>query len=98
VVQNLVVERKVVAGDDVGTGILLQLPVSSTERLSSLEQRLLRDLSAPVSFGGFLELTVCYTRGIDISECKDNVGLLLNEPPMRGNPRTDLFTQLAKHF
>jgi hypothetical protein len=58
VVQNLVVEREVVAGNDVGASLLLELPVSSTEGLSGLEERLLGDLSTPVSLGGLLELTV----------------------------------------
>ena len=60
VVQDLVVEGKVVAGNDVGAGILLQLPVGSAKGLAGLDQRLLRGLSAPVGLGGFLELTVCY--------------------------------------
>jgi len=65
VVEDLVVEREVVAGNDVGTGILLELPVSSTESLSGLDQRLLRDLSRPVSFSGLLELTVGCRKGIE---------------------------------
>lgn len=59
-VKDLVVESKVVGGDDVGTGILLELPVSSTEGLSGLDQGSLVDLSGPVSLSSLLEVTVGY--------------------------------------
>jgi hypothetical protein len=47
-VEDLVVEGEVVAGDDVDTSILLDLPVSKTEALSLSEEVGLRDLSTPV--------------------------------------------------
>jgi hypothetical protein len=46
--EDLVVQSKVVAGDDVDTGILLDLPVGETESLGLLEELGLRDLAAPV--------------------------------------------------
>jgi hypothetical protein len=46
--ENLVVQGKVVAGDDVDAGILLDLPVSQTEPLGLGKQLRLRDLSSPV--------------------------------------------------
>lgn len=46
--EDLVVEGEVVAGDDVDTGILLDLPVSKTEALGLSEEVGLRDLSTPV--------------------------------------------------
>ena len=57
-VKDLIVVGEIVAGNDIGTGLLLGLPVGSTESLSDLQELSLRDLSAPVSFGSFLELTV----------------------------------------
>lgn len=59
----MVVEREVVGGNDVGTGILLEFPVGGAEGLCSFEEVLLGDLSNPVGFGGFLELTVCSDAG-----------------------------------
>lgn len=58
VVQDLVVEREVVGGDDVGTGILLELPVGGTESGSDGDELLLGDLAGPVGLGGLLELAV----------------------------------------
>jgi hypothetical protein len=57
VVKDLVVEGEVVGGDDVDTGILLDLPVSKTETLSLSEEGLLGDLVGPVSFSGLLEVS-----------------------------------------
>jgi hypothetical protein len=47
-VKNLVVEGKVVAGDDIDTGILLDLPVGKTETLGFIKEVRLRNLSTPV--------------------------------------------------
>jgi hypothetical protein len=58
VVKNVVVEREVVAGNGTGTGLLLELPVGSTEGLSGLDEGLDAGLSAPVGLSGLLELTV----------------------------------------
>lgn len=46
--EDLVVQGKVVAGDDVDAGILLDLPVSEPQSLGLGEEVILRDLSAPV--------------------------------------------------
>jgi hypothetical protein len=47
-VKDLVVEGEVVAGNDIDTGILLDLPVSKTEALGLSKEVSLRDLAAPV--------------------------------------------------
>jgi len=54
----VVVEREVVAGDHVDTGVLLELPVVSTEVLADLLELLGSDLAAPVALGGLLQLTL----------------------------------------
>lgn len=46
--KDLVVEGEVVAGDDIDTGILLDLPVGKTEALGLSEEVSLGDLSTPV--------------------------------------------------
>lgn len=48
VVQDVVVQGEVIAGDDINTGILLDLPVSKAESLGLGEEIGLGDLSAPV--------------------------------------------------
>lgn len=53
----MVVVSEVVGGDDVDTGILLDLPVGETESLALLEESLLGDLVGPVSLVGLLEVT-----------------------------------------
>lgn len=47
-VEDLVVQGKVVAGDDVDAGILLDLPVGKTQTLGLGEEVSLRDLTTPV--------------------------------------------------
>lgn len=47
-VKDLIVEGEVVAGDDIDTGILLDLPVSKTETLGLVKEIGLRNLSTPV--------------------------------------------------
>lgn len=56
-VEDLVVERKVIAGNDLDTSILLDLPVLQTESLSLFQEFITRDLVTPVSLGGLLEVT-----------------------------------------
>jgi hypothetical protein len=46
--KDLVVQGEIVAGDDVDTGILLDLPVGKTKALGLLEELGLRNLAAPV--------------------------------------------------
>jgi hypothetical protein len=51
-VEDVVVEGKVVAGDDVDAGVLLDLPVGEAEALGLGEQVGLRELAAPVCDAG----------------------------------------------
>lgn len=53
----MVVEGKVIGGDDVDTGILLDLPVGESEALALGQEIGLRELAGPVSFGGLLEVS-----------------------------------------
>lgn len=56
VVEDVVVESKVVGGDDVDAGILLDLPVGKTQALALGEESLLGDLVGPVGLVGLLEV------------------------------------------
>lgn len=58
VAQDLIIEGKVVAGDDIDAGVLLDLPVSETETLSLGQKLSLGGLAGPVGFGGLLQVTV----------------------------------------
>lgn len=57
VVEDLVVESEVIAGDDVDTSILLDLPVCQTESLSLGQELVTRDLLTPVRLSGLLQVT-----------------------------------------
>lgn len=57
VVQDLVVEGKVVAGDEVDASLLLDLPVLQTESLTLTEKLIARNLAAPVSLSSLLQLS-----------------------------------------
>lgn len=57
VVEDLIVESEVVAGDNIDTGILLDLPVLQTETLALSEELIAGDLVSPVSLGGLLQVT-----------------------------------------
>lgn len=56
-VKDLVIEGEVIAGDDVDTSILLDLPVLLTESLSLRNQVITGELSTPVSLSGLLQVT-----------------------------------------
>ena len=56
--EDLIVESKVIAGDDINASILLDLPVSKTKSLGLCEQVGLGELSTPVCFGCLLQVTV----------------------------------------
>ena len=56
-VEDMVVEGEVVAGDDVNAGVLLDLPVLESESLSLSEEFVTRELLAPVGLVGLLEVT-----------------------------------------
>jgi hypothetical protein len=72
VVKDLVVERKVIAGDDVDTSILLDFPVLRAKSLSLAQEFLTRDLLTPVSFRGLLEVTeLSHTRETENSAAKE---------------------------
>lgn len=58
VVEEVVVESKVIAGDHVDTSILLDLPVSKTQALGLLDELIPRELVSPVCFVGLLQVTV----------------------------------------
>ena len=58
VVKNVVVEGEIIARDNIDAGLLLYLPVGKTETLALSEKVFLGQLSAPVGFSGFLEVTV----------------------------------------
>jgi hypothetical protein len=57
VVEDMVVVGKVVGGDDVDAGILLDLPVGETEPLGLGEELILGELASPVGLVGLLEIT-----------------------------------------
>lgn len=58
VVEEVVVESEVVAGDNIDTGILLDLPVSKTETLGLLDELVAGELVSPVRLVGLLQVTV----------------------------------------
>ncbi len=58
VIQDLVVEGKVIAGDDIDACIFLELPVGESESLALLEEIFLGDFVTPIGFSGFLEVSV----------------------------------------
>ena len=55
--KDLVVQSEVIAGDDVDTSILLDLPVSKTKALGLSKEVSLGELATPVSLGGLLQVT-----------------------------------------
>jgi hypothetical protein len=63
VVEDVVVESKVVAGDDIDASVLLDLPVLKADTLGLLQQVVLRELARPVGLVGLLQLTVAAHAG-----------------------------------
>lgn len=57
-IQNMIVEREVIAGDCTSAGVLLNLPVRSTESLSGLFEVFNLDLTTPVSLSSLFEFAV----------------------------------------
>ena len=57
VVENLVVVREVIAGNNVHSCVFLDLPVLKSESLALCEEFFLGELVAPVRFGGLLQVT-----------------------------------------
>lgn len=58
VVQDLIVEGEIIAGNDVDTSFLLQLPMFKTQSLALAQQLFLGDLSCPECFRCFLQVTI----------------------------------------
>ena len=56
--EDLIVESKVVAGDDINTGILLDSPMCETESLCLGEEVGLGDFASPVCLCCLLQVTV----------------------------------------
>jgi hypothetical protein len=56
--EDLVVEREVIARNDINTGLLLNIPVLETKPLGLGKEVGLGELSAPVCFGGLLQVAV----------------------------------------
>ena len=57
-IENMIVKGEVVAGNDIDSSLLLDVPVLQTETLSLGEELILRELSTPVGLSGFLQVTV----------------------------------------
>jgi hypothetical protein len=57
-VQDLVIEGEVIAGNNIDTSLFLDLPMFQTESLALAQQLLFGNLSCPERFGCFLEITV----------------------------------------
>jgi hypothetical protein len=92
--EDLVVEGKVVAGDDVDTGILLDLPVSEAEPLGLGEKLGLGDLSTPVCKEAVSILS--QSRWKQSSNSQASVAFLRSRfTPIRGNPRMADWTILT---
>jgi len=83
VVEEVVVKGKVVAGDDLDASVLLNLPVLETQALALLEQIVARELLAPVSLIGLLQLSVL--RAIVVSQVRVRRELYHLRRPFEGN-------------
>lgn len=57
-VKDLIVESEIIAGNDIDTSILLNLPVCKTKSLGLGEEVSLGKLSTPVCFSSLLQVTV----------------------------------------
>lgn len=57
VVKDLVVESKVIAGNEINAGVLLDLPVLETKSLALVEELITRELASPVCFSGLLQVS-----------------------------------------
>ena len=88
--KDLVVEGKVVAGDDIHTSILLDLPVGETKPLGLSQKVVLGDLATPV-------YPIVSSRGLsntrELLELEEDVQASVaffrsRFTPMRGKPRT----------
>lgn len=57
-VQNLIVESEVIAGNNIDAGLLLDVPVLETKSLGFAQEISLGELAAPVCFCRLLQVTV----------------------------------------
>jgi hypothetical protein len=57
-VENLIVQCEIIAGDDIDTSLLLNVPVLKTESLSLAEELSLGELAAPVCLCRLLQVTI----------------------------------------
>jgi len=57
VVEDVVVESEVVAGNNIDTGVLLDLPVLAAKSLALGEQVISRELAGPVCLIGLLQVS-----------------------------------------
>ena len=58
VVEDMIIEREIIAWDDVDAGLFLYLPVLLSETLAFREKVFLREFPAPVGLCSFLEVSV----------------------------------------
>ena len=58
VVKNLVIEREVIAWDDINARLFLYLPVLLSETLAFCKKVFLREFPAPIGLCSFLEVSV----------------------------------------
>jgi hypothetical protein len=56
VVQDLVIEGKVIAGNDVDASIFLDLPMLETKAFAFCQQAIARQLAAPVGLGRLFQV------------------------------------------
>jgi hypothetical protein len=56
VVQDLVIEGKVIAGNYVDASIFLDLPMLETKAFAFRQQAIARQLAGPVGFGGLFQV------------------------------------------
>ena len=90
----MVVEGEVVAGDDIDTSILLDLPVGKTEPLGLGEKIRLGELSAPVYKAGKSALEL---QRLEAGQRHSQASVAFfrsRSTPIRGNPRTADWTIL----
>lgn len=79
--EDLIVQSEVIAGDDIDTSVLLDVPVLKTESLGLGEEISLGELSAPVSFGGLLQVTVDAHAGETEDGAARAVNIVLSHRP-----------------
>jgi hypothetical protein len=70
--ENLIVEGEVIAGDDIDASLLLDVPVLKTKSLGLAQELSLGELAAPVRFRCLLQVPVdSHTRETEDRSAKD---------------------------